>query len=232
MITLADLDSAVAELELVLSKGARAISLRPAPVPDLRGSRSFGFPEYDPFWARVAEAKIFVCFHTSDSGYDRISRWWAGGPGEYLPFENDPFKLVLDVMGRAMADSLAALICHGVFDRHPDIRVAAVESGASWVAPLMVRFDRVYGQMPQAFRQHPRAAFEKHVFVAPFYEDDMQELANAIPVERILFGSDYPHPEGLAEPLNYVAEFKGYSDEQIKRVFHSNLKGLIEGRRD
>jgi predicted TIM-barrel fold metal-dependent hydrolase len=232
MITLADLDTAVAELEFVLAQGARVISLRPAPVPDLRGPRSFGLPEYDPFWARVAEAKIFVCFHTSDSGYDRISQWWAGGPGEYLPFENDPFKLVLDVIGRAMADSISSLICHGVFDRHPKVRVAAVEAGSSWVGPLMHRFDQVYGQMPQAFKQHPRKAFEKHVFVAPYYEDDMEALARMIPVERILFGSDYPHPEGLAEPLDYLREFGSFTEDQIKRVFHSNLKGLLEGARD
>jgi predicted TIM-barrel fold metal-dependent hydrolase len=232
MITLSDLNTAIAELEFVLSQGARVIGLRPAPVPDLRGSRSFGFPEYDPFWARVAEANIFACFHTSDSGYDQISRRWDGGPSEYLPFENDPFKLVLDVMGRAMADSLAALVCHGVFDRHPNLRVAAVESGSSWVAPLLYRLDHVYGQMPQSFKQHPRGAFEKHIFVAPFYEDDMPELSRSIPVERILFGSDYPHPEGLAEPLDYLNEFRDFTPEQIKRVFHSNLKGLLEGARD
>lgn len=53
--------------------------------------------------------------------------------------------------------------------------------------------------MPQDFKPHPREAFYRHVFISPAYEDNMQELAELIPVERILFGSDFPHPEGLAE---------------------------------
>jgi predicted TIM-barrel fold metal-dependent hydrolase len=52
------------------------------------------------------------------------------------------------------------------------------------------------------------------------------------PGERILFGNDFPHPEGLADPLDYIREFDGFSDAAIKRIFHSNMKGLLEGVRD
>jgi hypothetical protein len=67
-ISLTDVGQAVAELDFVLSKGARTVAIRPAPVPHIAGSRSFGYPEYDPFWARVAEAGVFVCLHGSDTG--------------------------------------------------------------------------------------------------------------------------------------------------------------------
>ena len=223
---------ALAELDTVLKAGARCVGIRPAPVPGFRGSRSFGFPEFDPFWARCAEAKIFVCLHTSDSGYDRIYRWWTGGGGEYLPFEKDAFNLTLETLGRPIADSLSALICHGALDRHPDLRIVSVENGAEWVRPLLKRLDKAHGQMPGAFRRHPRETFQRQVFVAPFYEDSMAELAQDIPVERILFGSDFPHPEGLAEPLDYLKEFRAFSDGDIKRIFHTNMKGLLEGARD
>ena len=232
MISLSDLDLALAELDTVLKAGARCVGIRPAPVPGFRGSRSFGFPEFDPFWARCAEAKIFVCLHTSDSGYDRIYRWWTGGGGEYLPFEKDAFNLTLETLGRPIADSLSALICHGALDRHPDLRIVSVENGAEWVRPLLKRLDKAHGQMPGAFRRHPRETFQRQVFVAPFYEDSMAELAQDIPVERILFGSDFPHPEGLAEPLDYLKEFRAFSDGDIKRIFHTNMKGLLEGARD
>jgi predicted TIM-barrel fold metal-dependent hydrolase len=232
MISLTNVEAAVQELDFVLKNGARAIAIRPAPVPDIRGSRSFGFQDYDPFWARVADSGVFVCLHSSDSGYDRVTNWWLGGSGEYLPFEYSPFKAVVDSIGRAISDSLSALICHGVFDRHPNVRIVAVENGAHWLAPLLHRLDRAYGQMPQMFKQHPRDAFRKHIFVAPFYEDDITDLRNHIPVERILFGSDYPHPEGLVEPLDYVKEFSAYSADEIQKIFSSNMKGLLEGARN
>ena len=233
MICLADLDLALAELEFVIKSGARVVGIRPAPVPNIRGSRSFGFLEFDPFWARVAEANIFVCLHASDSGYDRINRMWAGdGAGEMIAFQNDAHKLTLDVLGRPIADSLSALICHGVFDRHPNVRVVSVENGASWLPGLLWRLTHAYGQMPGAFKRHPVDTFHKHVFVAPFYEDNVDDLIKLIPAERILFGSDYPHPEGLAEPLAYLKDFKNYSADDVRKIFSSNLKGLLEGARN
>jgi predicted TIM-barrel fold metal-dependent hydrolase len=230
-ISLTDVDRAVEELEFVLEHGARCVGIRPAPVPDIRGSRSFGLPEYDPFWARVADAEIFVCLHASDSGYDRITQWWTGGVDEeWLAFERNSFQTMMDLLGRAISDSIAALICHGVFERHPKLRVAAVENGAGWVGPFVKRLDYAYGQLPQSFEVHPREQFERHVYVAPFYEDDMESLRPYLPVERTLFGSDYPHPEGVAEPLDYLDEFASYKPDEIEKVFSTNLKQLIEGK--
>ncbi len=228
-ISLTDVDAAVKELEFVLKHGARAVNIRPAPVPDIRGSRSFGYEEYDPFWARVADAGIFVCLHGSDSGYDRITKWWTGGSGEQLAFQHTPFKSVVDLIGRAISDSIAALICDGVFDRHPKLKVVSVENGATWVSPLLHRLDRACGQMPQYFKTHPRDLFLKHIYVAPFYEDDVNELRKELPIERIVFGSDYPHAEGVPEPLQYLEEFENFKADEVEKIFSTNLKQLLEG---
>lgn len=229
-ISLTDVNAAVKELEFVLENGARVVNIRPAPVPDIRGSRSFGFEEYDPFWARVAEAGIFVTMHGSDSGYDRITNWWTGNSGEQRAFDFNPFKTTVDLIGRAISDSVAALICHGVFDRHPKLKVASVENGATWVRPLLHRLKQAHGKMPTAFKRDPRDVFREHIYVAPFYEDNLEELRADIPVERILFGSDFPHAEGLSNPLEYLEEFEDFSDADVEKVFSSNLKNLLEGR--
>jgi predicted TIM-barrel fold metal-dependent hydrolase len=233
MINLSDIDLAVKELNFLLERGARVVGIRPAAVPGLQGSRSPGLPEFDPFWARVNEAKIFVCLHASDSGYDAMVRKWTGGARrEFLPFENDPFKQCFDLVGRPIMDTLSALICHGVFDRFPDVRVASVENGAHWVGPLIDRWKLVYGQMPKSFKRHPVDTFHRHIFVAPFYEDSAEKLAKLMPYERILFGSDFPHPEGLARPLDYIQEFESFDPENLRKVMSSNLKGLLEGARN
>jgi len=232
-ISLADVNLAVAELDFVLKKGARTVAIRPAPVPGIGGSRSFGYPEFDPFWAKAAEAGIFVCLHASDSGYDRITQWWSGGEGsEYRAFDRSAFQSTLDLLGRAISDSLSALICHGVFQRHPNLRVVSVENGASWLGPLLHRLKRAYGQMPQTFHEPPTETFRRNIYVVPFYEDDVDELRKLIPVERIMFGSDFPHPEGVAKPLDYLEDFKNYPPDDLKKVFHTNLKDLLAGKRD
>jgi predicted TIM-barrel fold metal-dependent hydrolase len=110
--------------------------------------------------------------------------------------------------------------------------VVSVENGAAWLAPLFFRLEHAYGQMPQGFKEHPLETFKRNIFVAPFYEDNTETLKQYIPTNRILFGSDFPHPEGLAEPLDYLKDFATYDDGEIKQVFHSNMKGLLEGVRD
>jgi predicted TIM-barrel fold metal-dependent hydrolase len=227
-VTLMDVDMAVAELEWALARGARSVGLRPAPVPGYRGSRSPGLPEFDPFWARVQEAGIFVSMHASDSGYDRFVRMWEGGR-EFLAFVPTPLKQCLAIQDRAIADAIAALICHGVFDRFPGVHVASIENGSKWVRGLLERFEHAYGQMPKEFRRPPLETFRRHVSVAPFYEEPIDRLAGLIGVERVLFGSDYPHPEGLAEPLSFLDELVKLDPADQQRIMSSNLKALLAG---
>lgn len=232
MINLSDVEAACKELEFVLAAGARVVGVRPAPVAGLKGGRSMGFTEFDPFWARINEAKIFVVMHVSDSGYDKIYQWWtAGGKGEFRPFEKDPFGEILDWMGRPIADSLAALICHGVFDRFPNVRVASLENGASWLQPLLKRLQSTYHKMPQAFKRDPVETFRQHVYVAPFYEDSVEQVIELIGVERVLFGSDWPHPEGLGRPLDFLRDISTLDAAQTQRIMSTNLKDLLEGVR-
>ena len=89
--------------------------------------------------------------------------------------------------------AFAALICHGVFERFPTLRTASIETGAMWVPDLLRNLQAGAGKMPFAFKQHPVEQFREHVWVAPFYEDDMAMLKDAIGIERLLFGSDFPH---------------------------------------
>ncbi|CAN5393012.1 amidohydrolase family protein [soil metagenome] len=231
IISLADLDRAVAEVDRVIAQGARCVCIRPAPVPGYRGGRSMGLPDFDPFWARINDAKLFVAIHAADTNYNDLITMWTGG-AEWLPFESNPFINCLRILERAIADTIAAIICDGVFDRFPDVRIASVENGANWVAPLLGTLEHVYGQMPQKFKSDPVEAFKRHIFVAPFVEDSFDDLARHIDVNRILFGSDYPHPEGTERPLDFLSELGSFNMDQKERIMSLNLKGLLEGHRD
>jgi len=232
MVHLGDVDGAVKELNYLIDNGTRVVGIRPAPVPGIKGGRAIGSKEFDPFWARVNEAGIFVVLHVSDSGYDKINQWWtAGGKGEWRPFEKEPFAEMLDGMGRAISDSLSSLVCHGVFDRFPNVRVASLENGSAWLEPLLNRFTDVYHKMPQEFKADPVETFRRHVFISPFYEDPIDRLIELMGADRILYGSDWPHPEGLGRPLDYLNDVSDLQPDDVQKIMSSNLKGLLEGAR-
>nr|MDT0665030.1 amidohydrolase family protein [Micromonospora sp. DSM 115978] len=142
VITLPIVDKAIEELEWVLERGAKAVLIRPAPVPGLRGPRSFGLPEFDPFWERVQEADILVTLHSSDSGYSRYASEWLGASTEMTPFKPDTFRMLQ--AWRPIEDAVSALVCHGALTRFPRLKVAIVENGMSWVGPLLQSLKDLY----------------------------------------------------------------------------------------
>ena len=229
IITLPIVDKAIEELEWVLERGAKAILIRPAPVPGFRGSRSPGLPEFDPFWERVVESGVLVTMHASDSGYARYKADWTGG-GEYLPFVLDAFQLMVD-KERPITDTMTALVCHGLFTRFPSLRVLSVENGAEWVAPFVNQLKSAYKKMPQAFEENPVEAFRRNVYVCPFHEDDFEALTEYLPLDHLCFGSDYPHPEGLAEPCSFADHLPDtMTTEDKAAIMGGNLANLMRVR--
>lgn len=225
VITLPIVDKAIEELDRCVDRGARAILVRPAPVPGYGGSRSFGLAEFDPFWERVVEADVLVALHSSDSGYSRYANDWEGSKREFLPFQPDVFRMTAD--WRPIQDSVSALICHGALSRFPELKVAVIENGSSWVEPLLRTFADLYKKMPHQFLEDPVAVFRRNIHISPFWEEDLAELAGLIGVERVLFGSDYPHPEGLADPVSYVDQLGGLDEADRAKIMGGNLARLI-----
>jgi predicted TIM-barrel fold metal-dependent hydrolase len=231
-ISLADVDLACQELDYALEHGAKHILVRPAPVPGVLRTRSPGLPEFDRFWAKVNESGIFVSLHVSESGYSAVTNWWGSVSGGAGFSDGDPLRSCIDNVSRAIEDMLSALIAHGVMRRFPNIRWVSAENGSLWVEHLTKVWKRAYGQQPNAFgRVDPVETFHEKVFVEPFYEEDLDELKEYMPAERILFGSDWPHAEGLARPLDFLHDVKNFTPEEQRKVMSSNLKGLLEGKR-
>jgi predicted TIM-barrel fold metal-dependent hydrolase len=225
IITLPIVERAIEELEWVVSRGARVVLIRPAPVPGHRGPRSFALPEFDPFWQKVVDNDVLVAMHSSDSGYERYTNDWMGESGEMLPFKPQAFRMLS--AWRPVEDAVASLVCHGALSRFPQLKVAVIENGSSWVAPLLSRLADIYKKMPQEFTEDPVAVVKRQVHVSPFWEEDLGALAELIGVERVLFGSDFPHPEGLADPVSYVQELDGLSDDAVHQIMGGNLARLM-----
>ena len=226
VITLPVVDKAIEELEWVVERGAKVVLIRPAPAWGYRGPRSPGLPEFDPFWEKVVEHDVLVAMHSSDSGYERYTNEWMGNDSEMLPFQPQAFRML--AQWRPVEDAVAALICHGALSRFPELKVAVIENGSSWVEPLLNNLrPTLYKKMPQDFLEDPIAAFKRNIYVSPFWEEDLPALAELIGAEHVLFGSDYPHPEGLADPASYVDELEGAPDDVVRKIMGGNLARLM-----
>jgi predicted TIM-barrel fold metal-dependent hydrolase len=229
VVTLPIVDRAIAEFEWLVEKGAKIILVRPAPVPDWNGRRrSMALPEFDPFWQRVEEADVVVGMHASDSGTNRYVNDFEGRDSEFLPFvANSAFVEYYHAEVRMIADVVASIIGHGMATRFPKLRILPVENGSAWVRPLLERFAKVYERKPELFDEDPIAVFKRNVWVHPFHEEDPKGLIDLVGIDRVCFGSDYPHPEGLYDPLTYVDDIAGLPKADQAKVMGGNLAAMM-----
>ena len=229
VITLPIVERAIEELEWVLERGAKAILVRPAPVPGPYGSRSFALPEFDPFWAKVEAADILVGMHASDSGYQRYINEWEGiRGGEFEPFKGPSgFAAIVGHSSRSIIDTVASAIGHGLCTRFPRIKIAPVENGSGWVRPLLADMEHAYRTNPQVFAEDPVEVFKRNIFVHPFHEEDPRGLVELIGDDNVIFGSDYPHPEGMADPITFVDDLEGLSHDSVAKIMGGNLARLM-----
>jgi predicted TIM-barrel fold metal-dependent hydrolase len=234
-ISLRDVDRAVKELEWVLGRGARVITMRPGPAY----GRSPAHPHFDPFWSRVNEAGVLVTYHVYDgaSAYrDMFRQWWAAPP-EALTQEVTVLESALYGTDIQIMDTLSALILHNLFGRFPNVRIGSMELGSYWVPLLMHRLDhaghlidRTIHSFGGALSHKPSEIFLQNVWVSPFPEEDIPALAHLIGVDRVLMGSDWPHGEGTPKPSDYAESLTGLDAASVRRIMRDNALGLICGQ--
>lgn len=223
----AGVDTALEELERVHERGARIFLMRVAPVPTWKGRRSFALPEFDPFWQRVQELDITVGMHSGDSGYTRYTNEWEGvREGEFLPFalNGSPAFLTLSSEKDVLVDALASIIGHGLATRFPRLRFVPVEYQSHWIRPFIHKLRRRYEEAPVLFDEEPFEVFTRNVWVHAFHEPDPKGLLDlGMPVDHLMFGSDFPHPEGMADPLAYSEVVKDLPVEQQAMIMGGAL---------
>ncbi len=201
IINLSEVTAAQRELEYVIANGAKVALIKPGPVNGLHGWRSPALPEFDPFWRDVEAAGFPIVLHASYPPLDSYVNAWEP-PRTQNFMAMSAFRWM--VLGhREIADTLTSLICHGTLTRFPKLRIASVENGSGWIFPLFNDFEDLVKKMPQNFPEHPHEIFRRNVWVSPFWEGCVSDVVNTVGWDKVMFGSDYPHPEGLAQPKGF-----------------------------
>ncbi len=223
-IPFCDVDTAVFELEWALDRGARVVCMRPAAAFTAGGPRSPADAYFDPFWARIAEAGVAVVVHAGDSGY--TSHGYApDGFGATFEGMGRPSIKMLHIE-RAAYDFLLTVVFDKLFERFPGVRIASVENGSEFLGDLFRKLRSCQRKLPGYFSEDPSETFRRHVWINPFWEDDVHEVAERMGPDRVIFGSDWPHIEGLRQPLDYEAELEGFDTATQRRILHDNTEEL------
>src|SRR2546427_8001522 len=214
MINVDDVQDGVAELERAAKLGLAGAMTSELPLDD----RRYDQPEYEPFWATAEALGMPLSLHTATRRQGKIR---GSGP-----------RTLRDASSRATkafgpATSLCDMIFSGVFERYPRLTLAIVEFELSWAPHLLGTMDYTYRERHEEaiyrFKgdMRPSDFFRRNV-VLSFQEDAIGiRLRDAIGVDNMMWGSDYPHSEStFPRSRKILAEIlaRGPDDEQAKIV--------------
>lgn len=200
-ILLNDVDEAVREIRRSKEAGLTGGILLPGAPP---GS---GVPElyseaYDPIWAVCAELGVPVNHH---------------GGSASPPLGDEPAARAVFMVETTWFSHRALwhLVFGGAFRRHPDLRLVLTEQGSGWIPGVMEMLDYYHGRLvaaaskastaeskfgaglAESMGKGPSEVWRDNCFVgASFMRPHEVPLRERIGLDKIMWGSDYPHDEG------------------------------------
>ncbi|MFU8814302.1 MAG: amidohydrolase family protein [Pseudomonadales bacterium] len=225
-IPLYDVELARQELRRCLDLGFKGMFLAPEPVGGKRPSH----PDFDPLWQMLVDADLPVCVHLIVR-FDRIvnlsgTRWWD----PQTERGNSVFSFALGGTMQ-LIPAVAALVCDGLFDRFPKLKVAIVESGAGYVRYLMDRLDEKYarfGKLNPLQRWPSDYLRENFWFVMDPSEGSIDAQCDLVGEDKFMWGSDYPHIDSHASAVQEVhAALAPMSEHRRNLVLGENARRLF-----
>ncbi len=216
-----DPTSMIAELEQIMEYGWTSVVLRPEVIM----GRVVGHPDYEPFWEACESRNVSIAFH----GGTHLQAPTAGT-------ERFETRFALHACSHPMEAQMAflSLLESGVLERHPHLRFAFLEAGAGWVPYWLWRLDEIcYGPMPGEVEKHvtmkPSEYFKRQCWVAfEIGEPGLAEVVQTIGADRLLYGTDFPHPDHLHFELGHLnQDIMGLSSAQLKMALEVNPKDFF-----
>ena len=213
MINLDNVAEGIQELERSAKLGLVGAMITEYPAEE----RRYDGAEYEPFWAAAQDLNMPLSLHTATArkGPNR-----AAGPTSVRTASGRANKVFLP------ATSLCDMIFSGVFERYPRLNVAVVEFELAWAPHLLGTMDYTYieRQKEASYRFKgdvlPSDFFHRNVYLS-FQEDGIGiRMRDVIGVDRLMWGSDYPHAESTFPKSREILEsiLEGVPQEEKAQI--------------
>jgi predicted TIM-barrel fold metal-dependent hydrolase len=223
-----DVDLAVKKLAEARKNGLTGVLLPPM-WGDFEG---YHYPKYDPFWAACQDLDMPIHFHSGPAPMEQFFGPMPPPEGQSIP--PGAVGAYLMEVHVWLTRPLTFMLWGGVFTRFPKLKVAITEGTSAWVPDYVERLEFHYRETRESqklgdFRGHldpsPAESFRRNVKIgASCMSRREAELRHAIGVENMMWGSDYPHPEG-SWPVTRQQMFDslhGVPDDELTAILGGN----------
>jgi predicted TIM-barrel fold metal-dependent hydrolase len=218
IVSLADVDDAVKELERTAEMGFQAIFLPCGTRP----GEEWGLDMWEPLWAAAEAHGTVLAFHIGTGGENVVYRGPGGAVVNYMETTYPGMRVV------------SHLVAGGALDRHPDLKLLVAEGGAAWVPAIGDRMDEAYRQHGMFVRPKlsrlPSEIIRSQVYASFQHDKSAVEVIEGTGYTNVMWGDDYPHLEGTyghtQETLHGL--FAEVSPEIKQRVLRGTFEELFD----
>ena len=202
-----------------LEDGVKRLGLRAAAIGGHVNGEDFSLPRFDPFWAKAAELNIVPFMHPG--GADNIIR----------PDSLDGRGDLGNILGNPLETTyfLSRLIFDGVFDRHPNLKVAAAHGGG-YLPSYLMRTDvacEVRGNANCANKKRPKEYMRSQIIVDTMVltDEGLRHIVNEMGAGQIVYGTDNPLNWPVTVDLVLNAAWLSNADKEA--ILGGNLARLL-----
>ena len=202
-----------------LEDGVKRLGLRAAAIGGHVNGEDFSLPKFDPFWAKAQELNIVPFMHPG--GAENIIRADAlEGRGDLGNILGNPLETTY---------FLSRLIFDGVFDRFPNLKVAAAHGGG-YLPSYLMRTDvacEVRNNANCANKKRPKEYLRSQIIVDTMVLSDegLRHLVNEVGVGQIVYGTDNPLNWPVTVDLVLNASWLSNADKEA--ILGGNLARLL-----
>jgi predicted TIM-barrel fold metal-dependent hydrolase len=222
-VDLRDAEQAAREARRCVKEfGFKAVHINPVPVGSHRLYDNF----YEPLWNELEELDVPLAIHTgTGTAADEMLY-------HYLPGLRTAQTTVAFTIGNMLA--CAALIMGGVLERHPNLRIVHLESGAGWVAFWL---DRLAASVQGGFRGleipglklAPIEYFQRQCYISADQDDPgIRQVIDVMGDDNIVTATDFAHPEGrrYVTAVKELLELPGVPAKSKRKIMWDNALKL------
>jgi predicted TIM-barrel fold metal-dependent hydrolase len=151
--------------------------------------------DWDILWSAAAECQMPISFHTLGlKPREPQASELQDYEGQYEVVKNSMFQL-------GGVESLSSILASGACERYPTFQFVLGECGISWIPFVLVRLDLAHkdrlGDMALHLENRPSDLWRSHGFSTFQIEETVPDIIGLVGEDNVLWGSDYPHPDGI-----------------------------------
>jgi predicted TIM-barrel fold metal-dependent hydrolase len=183
--------------------------------------------DWDLLWAAAAECNIPISFHTT--GYA------VRAPSDEVmakEYDSQVRATRLTMFQLAGAEFLASIVFSGALERFPGMKFVLGECGASWLPYVLARMDEEYDDQFRHlnFSLKPSEYWRRQGYTTFQHETAVADLVHLVGEDNIIWGSDYPHPDGIwPDSLKAIEQDLGRLDAKVRRKITCENAGKLYG---